>query len=153
MSSSSFRNSITLTAIIFLFSVLSFSAFSQSAVIEKTNDLITKDGITIASALQQCDDLENGISKEYVVLSVFNENSYPVQVSFKKNLWFDGKCNSCTSNSLEHIVSLTVAPNEKLEGSCDENNGLLIFSQMLNLDKVRKLTNYELVDIAVNEVK
>jgi len=33
------------------------------------------------------------------------------------------------------------------------NNGLRIFSQMLNLEKVKKLTNYELVDIKVNEVK
>lgn len=141
------------SAIIVLLSLFSFSAFSQNPVIDKTHDLIAKDGISITSALQNCESVKNGTSKEYVFLRIFNENPYPVHVSFKKNLWFDGKCNSCSSTSPEHIVSITIEPNKKLEGSCDENNGLRLFSQMLNLDQVRKLTNYELIDITVNEVK
>lgn len=133
--------------------LLSFSAFSQSQVVEKTHDIITKDGISISSALHNCDDVKNGTFKEYVILSVFNENPYPVQLSFKKNIWFDGKCASCTSTSPEHIVSITIGANEKVEGGCDVNNGLRIFSKMSNLDKVRKLTNYELINIEVNEIK
>lgn len=144
---------IKLLAMIVLLSLYCFSAFSQSAVIENTNDLISKDGITIASAMQNCENVKNGISKEYVLLSISNQNNYPVHVSFKKNLWFDGKCKSCSSTSDEHIVSLTIEANKQAEGSCDENNGLRLFSRMLNLDKVRKLTNYELIDITVNEIK
>ncbi|MDA9120853.1 hypothetical protein N9J52_02335 [Flavobacteriales bacterium] len=130
--------------------LLSFSAFSQSQVVEKTYDLITKDGISISSALQNCDDVKNGISKEYVLLSVLNENTYPVELSFKKDLWFDGKR---SSTSPKHVVSIKIEANGKANGSCHEKNNLRIFSKMRNLDNVRKLTNYELVDITVDEIK
>jgi len=133
--------------------LLSFSAFSQSQVVEKMNDVIAKDGISVSSGLQNCDDVKNGISKEYVLLDVHNENSFPVELSFKKNLWFDGKCNSCASNGSELIVSITLEANEEAQGTCDNKDGLRIFSKMLNLDKVRKLTNYELVDITVDEIR
>ena len=133
--------------------LLSFSAFSQSQVVEKTHDLIAKDGISISSKLQNCDDVKNGTSKEYVLLDVHNENLFPVELSFKKNLWFDGKCTSCTSTSSEHIVSITIEAQSEMQGDCNKSDGLRIFSKMLNLEKVRKLTNYELVDITVDEIK
>jgi len=140
------------TTTVVLFSLVGFSTFSQS-VLDRTHDLITKNGVTIKSSLEKCENIRNGTSKEYVLLTVFNENPYPVEFSFKKNIWFDGKCNSCSSTSPEHTVSLTIEANGKAQGTCDMNNGLRIFSQMLNLEKVKKLTNYELVDIKVNEVK
>ena len=133
--------------------LLSFSAFSQSQVVEKAHGLITKDGISISSALQNCDDVKNGISKEYVLLDVHNENSFPLELSFKKNLWFDGECNSCASTSPEYVVFITLEAESEMHGSCSANNSLRIFSKMLNLEKVRKLTNYELVDITVDEIK
>gem|GEM_PF-400392 len=132
---------------------LSFSAFSQSQVVEKTHDIITKDGVSISSALQNCADVKNGISKEFVILNVYNENSFPVELSFKKNLWFDGKCTSCSSSSMEHLITITLEAESVMHGSCSTNNDLRIFSKMLNLEKVRKLTNYELVDITVDEIK
>lgn len=132
--------------------LLSYPAFCQSSIAESTGDII-KDGISITTSVQACDDVKNGISKEYIFLSVSNENDYDVHLSFKKNLWFNGKCKSCDSNSQEHTVSITIEANGKTQGSCNESNGLRIFSQMLNLEKVSKLTHYELVDIEVNEVK
>lgn len=153
MSLTVFCNHLRQSATFLSLWLLSFSALAQSQVEAKTHDLITKDGIAIASALQNCDDLENGISKEFVFLSIYNDNSYPVELSFKKNTWFDGKCSNCTSTSSEHVVSIKIEAQGKIDGNCDENSDLRIFSKMLNLDKVRKLTNYELVDIEVNEIK
>lgn len=150
LSFSGFSNYLRQSATVLALWMLSFSAFSQSQVVDKTHDLITKDGITIASALQSCNDVKNGIAKEYVILSIINENTYPIELTFKKNLWFDGKP---SAPSPKHIISVKIEANKKAEGSCTEKNGLRIFSKMLNLNKVRKLTNYELVDITVNEIK
>jgi hypothetical protein len=136
-----------------LFLLLSYPAFSQSSLSEHTADIISKNGISITTSVQACEDVKNGISKEYILLSVSNENDYPVNLSFKKNLWVNGKCKSCNSTNQEDTVSITIEANGKAQGSCDQSNGLRIFSQMLNLEKVSKLTRYELVDIEVNEVK
>ena len=114
------------------------------------SDKITKDGVTISTTLQSCEDKINGTAKEYVLITVLNENTYAVNLSFKRNTWYNGKCVSCDSSSPENIVELTIDPNGKVEGNCNESNGLRIFSQMLHLKKVRKLTHYELVDIQVN---
>jgi hypothetical protein len=153
LSLSSFNNYVFRKAIFASILLLSSSAIAQNLVIDKTSDLITKHGVSISSKLQNCENAKNGTSKEYILLTVFNENPYPVQLSFKRNLWFDGKCNSCNSESTEHTVSVTIEANKKVEGSCDESSGLRIFSRMLNLEKVAKLTNYELVNIEVDEVK
>jgi hypothetical protein len=153
LSVSSFCNYLSQSAMFLTLWLFSFTAFSQSQVIENTNNLITKGGVSISSTLENCNDLKNGTHKEYVLLNVHNENSFPVKLSFKKNLWFDGKCNSCTSTSSEHVVSITIEAESEIHGTCSINDNLRIFSKMLNLEKVRKLTNYELVDITVDEIK
>jgi len=153
LSFSSFSTYLCQSAIFLALWLFSLSAFSQSELMENTNNLITKDGISISSTLQNCNDFKNGTHKEYVLLGVLNANPFPVELSFKKNLWFDEKCNSCTSTSPEHVVSITIEAESEMQGTCDNNDGLRIFSKMLNLEKVRKLTNYELVDITVDEIK
>lgn len=131
----------------------SISGFAQNVVAKKVNTSITEDGVTISFALENCVSEKNGTAKEYVILKILNKNAYPVQLSFKKNVWFDGKCRSCNSSSSEHITSVEIKANSTLNGSCNTYNGLRIFSKMLHLDKVRQLTNYELVDIKVDEIK
>lgn len=111
------------------------------------------DGITISSTWQDCVDEKNGIAKQYIMFSIENRSAQSVIVSFKKNMWYDGTCISCDSESLEYVVSARIDANGKLEDSCTENNGLRIFSKMLNLKDVRQLTHYELSNIKVTDAE
>lgn len=99
-----------------------------------------------------CESLENGTSKEYLILSVENENVQAIELSFKKEIWYDGNCLSCNSESTEYVFTGQLAPLETSKGGCDINNGLRIFSKMNDLKNVRKLTHYELTQISVREV-
>ncbi|MCF8464351.1 MAG: hypothetical protein K9G41_05905 [Flavobacteriales bacterium] len=140
-------------ALLALALLLPSTTIAQNLVSKIQPNAITQNGILISSRLESCESVKNGTSKEYFLLSFSNENSYRVRVTFKRNLWYNGKCNSCDSQSPEHTISLELEPYEKAEGSCAESSGLRIFSRMLNLEKVSKLTYFELTNIEVDEVK
>lgn len=111
-----------------------------------------KQNVTIQSKKADCNDVANGIYKELILLKIENKNSFPVNISFRKELWYNGNCINCNTNSNEHIISVSLKPNEILEGNCKSSKQLQIFSKMLNLKK-SELTRFELKDITVNPVK
>ena len=115
-------------------------------------DVIEQNGVIIHAELENCDNIANGTFKQYIILTIENQNAVAKQVSYKKDVWYNGVCSSCDSESQEYVVKFTIDPNDTLKGDCEENNGLRIFSQMLNLPKVRKLTHYELSNLIVEDV-
>lgn len=142
--------------LIVFFSVILSLSLGGSAALGQTGasqEIYSKEGVSIEVRSTDCHNIRNGTHKQYLLLSVSNSRKTDVSVSFKKNLWYDGKCSSCNSESDKYSIIITVPANGQLVGDCELNNGLRIFSKMLDLDKVAKLTNYELVDIEVNEAK
>ncbi len=99
-----------------------------------------------------CNDEANGIYKEMVMLQVENKNNATVEVSFKKEMWFNNVCNNCDKNSSEYIVNIRLKPNETIEATCNANKNISIFSKMLNMKK-SELTKYELKNINVTIVE
>ncbi len=114
--------------------------------------LYSSNSVTIRAEQVRCESVENGTSKEYIILNIENQNYHAVELSFKKEMWYDGKCLSCDSESSEYVFTGRIEPSGTNKGECDMNNGLRIFSKMHDLKNARKLTHYELKQISVHEV-
>lgn len=117
------------------------------------NQLYSTDGVEINVIKTDCFDKANGIEKQLFVIELINTNTYPVNVSFKKEIWYDNKCQTCNVNSDEYTVKQIITSNSMVVGGCkSENKSLNIFVKMLNLENVRQLTNYELKQIKIEKV-
>lgn len=106
----------------------------------------------ISTTLIDCVDKTNGTAKQYVSLKVENKLEESIAVTFKREMWFDGKCLNCSSESPEYISSLSLVANETLTGSCGDTKELLIFSKMLELKGVRQLSHFELKNISIEKL-
>lgn len=114
--------------------------------------LHSSEELEISVKSEDCVDRHNGTAKVYQILTLTNKSHAPISIRFKKDLWYDGKCISCSSSSEEYKVSVDLNSEETKSGSCTINNGLRIFDRMLNLDKVRKLSHYELQEIEIQKL-
>ena len=125
----------------------------SAALVPNMNQIYTDELVQISSQKVDCVDASKGTAKQYVVLTVWNKQEIPINVSFKKETWFDNKCSNCNSESPEYRVNLNLDANSAVRGSCaTDNRELRIFSKMLELKNVRELTHYELKNIEVETV-
>lgn len=120
---------------------------------QQTSTIYSSAGVSITSQLEDCHDTKNGTHKQYVLLSISNEKNTAIKISWKRELWHDGKCTTCMADSDEYHTSVEIPANTTLSGECTENNGLRIFVKMLDLKDVRQLTHYELKEITVTDVE
>jgi len=128
-------------------SLLSLSGFGQNSQIEGVQ--FSDESVTISTELIDCISNKNGTAKQYLSIKIENKLQTEVQVKFKKNLWYDGICTNCESESDEHLVNLKVAAASTAFGNCSSGKPAMIFVKMLNLENVRQLTHFELKDIEV----
>ncbi len=111
-------------------------------------------GVRINVIPEDCVNPSKGTAKQYLFIEIINTTSSELKVSLDKEIWYNNKCQTCNSNSQEYKIEVTLLGNSSLRGSCESKNKTLrIFSKMLNLDKVRKLSKYELKNIKVEVVK
>lgn len=115
--------------------------------------MYSESGITIYAELMDCHDDRNGTHKQYYLLTAENKNSNAKTISFEKELWYDGKCLSCETESSEYAVTVKLEPNSTLTGKCTKNGPLRVFVKMLELKGVRKLTHFELKNISISDVE
>tara|TARA_R110001592_G_scaffold88409_1_gene260385 strand:- start:278 stop:703 length:426 start_codon:yes stop_codon:yes gene_type:complete len=135
----------------FLLICLTTFTFGQNT--EKIKHFEQKN-VTINIIQKDCINKQKGIEKQYYFIEIINNNPSSVNISFKKEVWYNNVCQSCNSQSNEYKVNITVAANSSVIGDCNsDNKSLSIFSKMLNLDKVRKLSKYELKNINVEIIK
>jgi len=142
------------TGIFFLVACLfSTLMYAQVALTPNFNELYANNGVQISSQKKDCINTANGTAIQYVMLTVWNKQENSINVSFKKEMWFDNKCSNCTAQSAEHTVTVNLEGNSVLRASCStENRNLRIFSKMLELKNVRELTHYELKNIEIETV-
>ena len=146
--------------------VLCFFIIAQNSVfLEKTSaqishsrdwQKITNDEqLDILYKFSDCFRPSKGIDKEMVYLKVKNVSSNRLKLEFKKELWYNGKCLTCKSESSEHYVSFEIEAGAEMEGSCLENSNkkLSIFSRMLNIDSKSFLTDFKLNDLKVTIIE
>lgn len=138
-----------------ILSLLVFSVFNALAQPSaKNTPYFSEKNISIYVSLENCINQAKGTAKQYVLIQIVNTSSSEVAVSFDKEIWYDTICQTCGSSSKEYKVNVVVPAHSSITGSCDNNDsGLRIFSKMLNLDKVRKLTKYELKNITIENAQ
>jgi hypothetical protein len=135
-----------------LFFVVS-QGLSQTNQKESDWKLYTEiNGVQFYTKTVDCNDVQNGIYKELVLIKITNTTAYKFEVKWKNELWYDNKCVTCNSNSKEYKNSLVLEEDQTKEGDCINlsERGLNLFSKFLNYNDQSKLTKYNLVDIVVN---
>ncbi|MDT8309131.1 MAG: hypothetical protein RQ866_06340 [Bacteroidales bacterium] len=115
----------------------------------------TVDGIEFSSKKVHCTFENSEEVHEYVLHTVTNNNSYPVSVEWKKDIWYNDVCRTCNLDAPSgYEFLLTLQAGEKISGSCnDEGYMLKTFSQRINPKSDNKLTRYEFNDIKVNKIE
>jgi hypothetical protein len=131
-------------------SFTSIHTFGQESGI--TGVLFSNEDVSISTEYLDCVSTQNGTAKQYLNITVQNKKNYPIRVSFKKELWYNGTCINCESNSNEYLTSVEVLPGESISSSCESNKQLKIFFKMLELKNVRQLSHFELKDINVQKL-
>ena len=142
------------TLFLLVFASLSYasSGFSQQTSNPSEQVLFESDLASIYTKYVECVDEANGISKAYLLIHAQNKSNSPIFVSFKKEIWFDGNCVSCDSESDEYRINIPLASGETKTGSCETSDGMRIFVRMLNLENVRQLSHFELENIEVTKL-
>lgn len=135
---------LTLLMAVFLFS------FSKAETEPKV--IFQNNFVKITSSTEQCHDNQNGIHQEYTFLSLQNLSSQKLEVSYNKELWYDGKCINCIKSSEEYKFKVVLEPNQTLSGNCTKKEkALSIFSKFLNMKKA-ELTKFELRNIEIKNI-
>jgi len=129
-----------------------FNAFGQPSI--KDAPYHSEKDVSIYLSFKDCINSAKGTAKQYLFIEIINSSTSNMIVSFDKEMWYDGVCQTCESSSNEYKVEVTVPANSKIAGDCDSTDkNLRIFSKMLNLNKVRKLTKYELKNINIENAQ
>jgi hypothetical protein len=111
------------------------------------------DGIEIYSANEECHDFANGTHYDYIVFKFVNTTSVPKKITWKENLYYNGKCYGCDGTSDKPLFVVELNPNETKEGGCgkDEGDTFRIFNRFLNYTDKPTLTKYELMNLMVTD--
>lgn len=129
---------------------LSLLLLLSSFSLKKGEDvLFSNNKLTVKAITEGCNDVKNGINKEYVFLNFTNKTAKEITVTYYTELFYNGTCYSC--NSKEEYTFTTVVPaNGSVSGSCvNKTQALAIFSKMLDGVKASQLTSYSIKNIVV----
>ncbi len=135
----------------FLFVCSSLFSYSQS--LNKT-PYYSANGVTINVTSTNCINQKEGTAIQYLYIEINNLTASKIKLSFKKEVWYNNVCQNCNNNDVEFNTTIIIPAKSKVVGNCDDKDtSLRIFSKMLNLDGVRKLTKYELKNIKIESIK
>jgi hypothetical protein len=140
---------------LFLFSILfANSIFSQS------NDwelYYSDNQIKIEYTYQNCEYTEQ-FNSEYVVFKITNTTNQNITVEWQEQLWYDDICSNCEQDNIESRKIINLEAEERLEGECNINSNLKIFSKFLDkiedlpilgVKKIATLSRFELKNITI----
>ena len=115
------------------------------------------DSVKIEFTYVDCEYVEV-FDQELVILRIINKLDTEAVISWKEELWYDDQCVNCNQDNVEYIKTTTLKAKEKLEGDCDTNNNLKIFSKftdkiedlpILGVKKIAALSRFELKNISI----
>ena len=98
-------------------------------------------------------DPANGIFQEMILFKVVNTTNTKLEMQWKCENWYDGKCWNCDSDTKEHQKALVLEAGESKEGEVDRDTEypqLRLFSKFLNYDDKPELTKFRFVNMEVN---
>ena len=113
------------------------------------------DSIKIEFDYQNCEYIEQ-FNSEFVIFKITNYTNQILTIEWEEQLWYDENCINCETDNNESRKQITIPANSTLEGRCNENNSLRIFSKFtLDLDKmpgvnkINALTKFELTNLTI----
>ena len=111
--------------------------------------------VKISFCQLQC-DFNNQFDQELIIFKIENFSSQAITVQWDSKIWYDNSCINCEQDSPEFRKITRVEKGKTLEGNCNENNALRIFSKftekledMPGVDKIVKLTKFELENLKI----
>ena len=125
--------------IILIFSILSFSVFSQDFSWEKYKEV---DGVVINHSLIECHN------NELLTFEIINTNEYDIIISWHEEVWVDGFCKQ-NGESPEHFRSLYLESNQKVVGDCSFQESFYIGYKVKRGKKIKQLSHFDLKKINV----
>ena len=113
------------------------------------------DSIKVEFAYQNCEYTEQ-FNSEFLIFKTSNFTNQILTIEWEEQLWYDENCINCETDNNENRKQITLLPNLTLEGKCNENNSLRIFSKftldldkMPGVDKINALTKFELTNLKI----
>jgi hypothetical protein len=132
--------------------LLSFNSIAQSDDWELYRSI---DGVQLFTMKVNCITTKGGFDRDLVLIKVINTTNTIKSVSWKEALWYNDKCVTCNSSSLEYLRELSLPPNAELAGECEafDHPYLSLFVQFTDEDyrseNVQVLTKFEFQDLKV----
>ena len=115
--------------------------------IDKSIQKHTQNGVVLTAKLEKCNNPSIGMEKDYVLLTLNNNNLNEVKISLHQDLYFDGECKTCSSD--EYNRKYTIPGKGQISGSCysQSSEGLKLFYGSPWVSEV--LTKFELTNIKI----
>ncbi|MFH2095629.1 MAG: hypothetical protein ABIJ16_07995 [Bacteroidota bacterium] len=133
---------------VFVVAFLSFATISFSQETYEWTLYKDLEGVQIYYRYADC--YTNAKHMEYVLFMVINTTEESMEVEWKREIWYNGKCHNCDSDSPEYIQKAVLKPGESKEADCDsKKRGGKIFSKFLDFRGEKELTRFELTNISV----
>lgn len=124
-------------------------AFFFLSFVNQSNEVFTNGKISIKATNIGCNDVKNGINKEYVFLTFQNKTANTLQVSFLTEVYYDNTCYSC-NNEEEFTQTIELKPNEIITGDCSNKSvSNSIFFKMLDGTSKTTLTSYAIKNVVI----
>ena len=125
--------------IILLFSIVSFTMFSQENSWVNVAEL---NGVTIEESVVKCGD------NEILTFRISNANPYTISISWYEEVWVNDICKQ-NGNTEEFKRSVSLQANEKVSGDCSFKESFYIGYKIKRGDSEMKLTFYDLKNLNV----
>jgi hypothetical protein len=146
--------SSVLVVVLFLISYSTFYGQELKNLQTSTWEIITTplETISVSYVTADCNLPSEGTHNENIYLKFTNNTPKTLKVEWNMEYWYNGKCNGCEKGNIENHKSITLNPNETMQGYCNvkSNPALAIFSKMLNIKIKSKLTNFKLRDLKIS---
>lgn len=115
------------------------------------------DSVKIEFTYSNCEYAES-FNQEFVILRIINKLNTELVIVWKEELWYDDICTNCEQDNTESRKTIKISARESLEGECNINSNLKIFSKftdkiedlpILGVEKIATLSRFELKNIII----
>ena len=107
-------------------------------------------GIEIFAKVEDC-PRNAGYDRRNVLLKFHNSEEHNCSISYHMDLYYSGKCQTCDDVDEEYSVTISMAPDQILQGDCDMSQaGLTLFAGWSEIGvKDVHFSGFELTDLTV----
>jgi len=109
-------------------------------------------GVVITGKVEHCTyPSETNTEFDYLLISIANNNDFPVEVQFDKVPYINAECKNCTEpKDREFTVLKTLKPGEKISGKCERTQGNSLRSFVAMSQHVTKrMTHFRIENLEV----